>query len=116
MPDSGQRVCAENVAAPGATRAQGQSATIDATTPLPTGWFFFCSQPDPRTPHGLGRWYACAPWSVETLRMRKANDVVGHKLAGKLAQTVFGATWPLLHEAVREQIALHAELTAGEGE
>lgn len=103
MTVSGQRTCAENVAAPEPTRDQGQ-AEITVTTPLPSGWASFCSKPSrENAPH----WYATAPWPVDTLKAQYGEP------AKELDQTVDASTWVALHKAVAAQVALHAVLTEG---
>lgn len=92
------------------TQGQGQAATdITATTPLPKGWGSFCSRPYEYTKNGetvyvAGRWYATAPWHVDTLSI-----LYGH-LAVSLEQTVCAETWPELHIAVSAQVDLHADM------
>lgn len=65
-----------------------------ATDPLPDGWTYFHSVPDPGE---SGQWYACAPWRVER----------------GLTQTVVADTWPALHDAVRAEIRAYAAQEAG---
>ena len=77
----------------------------DVTTPLPDGWAYFCSRSyraadGTAFAGGIGRWYATAPWNI--LNMSSHAQRV-------LSQTVHAPTWPALHAAVAEQVALHAD-------
>lgn len=94
------------------TQGHGQAAAIDATTPLPDGWGSFCSKPDTRYSREPGRWYASAPWHVDTVR-DQAGDA-DKDLAAKLEQTVDAPTWVALHGKVAAQVALYRALTGGE--
>lgn len=89
------------------TQGQRQATEITALTPLPDGWGSFCSKPSNVHP---SRWYAVAPWHVDTLKLRAPDNV--RDLVVKLQQTVDAATWPALHRAVTEQVALHEMLRA----
>lgn len=98
------------------TSGQGQAATVDATTPLPDGWGSFCSKASPNDPNEIGRWYASAPWHVDTLKLRKSADLVDRELLNKLSQTVDAATWPELYNAVASQVYIYNTLMGGEEE
>lgn len=106
MTVSGQRISAENVAAPEATQAQGLAAVPTAGTPLPPGWQSFCSRP---YQNHMAHWYATPPWNPERLR-----DQYGNAAAG-LAQTVVADTWPRLHIEVAAQEDLRALLAEERG-
>lgn len=68
--------------------AQEQAAS--ANTPLPTGWGSFCSKPDQKR-NEPGRWYATAPWHVETLTAR-----LGAGATRGMLQTVHAESWQRL--------------------
>ncbi|MEU0245135.1 hypothetical protein ABZ192_12520 [Streptomyces sp. NPDC006235] len=106
MTASGQRLRAENVAAPKPSRTgQRPAAKITARTPLPKGWASFCSEPDSQNP---GRWYATAPWNVFGLK-----EQYGPK-AEYLAQMVDAPTWVELHKKVNAQVTLYESLERGQ--
>jgi hypothetical protein len=102
MTVSGQRLRAENVAAPKPSRSgQRPAAKITARTPLPKGWASFCSEPDSQNP---ARWYAQAPWSVFSLIEKHGPK------AEYLAQLVNAPTWTELHKKVNAQVTIYESL------
>jgi hypothetical protein len=112
MPDSGQRVSVENVAAPNPTLGHGQAADIDATTPMPQGWGFFCSKADPRKKDTeAGYWYATAPYTL-SIEMRYATNWK-EDLAEKLCQTIDAPTYIDLCRKAHEQARLFSALMYG---
>ena len=88
--------------------AQGQGQVeINAATSLPQGWGSFCSRPyvSPQTGQTFsGRWYAVAPWHVDTLKL-----TIG-RAANGLQQTVVADDWTGLHKVVNEQVELHEDI------
>jgi hypothetical protein len=90
------------------THGQGQAAEIDASTPLPDGWGYLCSNPD-RNHHA--HWYAVAPWHADSVKAHAPDE--WRDIARKLEQTVSAPTWPELHAAVTAQVRLYAALNDG---
>ncbi|MGI5408181.1 hypothetical protein ACQEV9_15440 [Streptomyces chartreusis] len=103
MTVSGQRTCAENVAATAPTQGQRQHETITIKTPLPIGWGSFCSNPSKENP---GCWYATAPWDADTLNYEFNLDG-----DDALEQTVTAETWQGLHAVVQRQVERHKRIT-----
>ena len=111
MPASGQRISAENVAAPNPT--PGQAPAIEA---LPTGWGSFRSEPRPGTGE-RAHYYASAPWNSYVLRQRYPEMFKRDREEFRdLTTTVEAPSWERLVIEVRVQTALYAALMAEVGE
>lgn len=102
MTASGQRMSAENVAAPNPTQGTGAAQKPE----LPKGWGSFRSKPSCESP---ARWYATAPWNAYDLMKRYGKQIEGF---WRLDNMVSAKTVEQLVVEVQNQVDLHARLMA----
>jgi hypothetical protein len=109
MTASGQRISAENVAAPNPTPGQAP-----ATKHLPTGWGSFRSES--RRASEPSHWYATAPWNSFALREEHPQVFQDREDLQDLISTVDANSWEQLVSRVNAQVALYASFLAEVGE